>query len=172
MDNSHQPVNASTQEIRMVPLNDRSLPHRARPEPGVRCHFVRLTALALNSVLLASCSDTATQPVTTDVPRASAELAVASNSWVGRANMPSIERVGLATAVVPNASGQSILYAIGGRAITGGSLGKVQAYNVATNTWTNKASLPIAVYSTNGAGVIGGKIYISGGGDEGQVFPP
>ncbi|MBA3259263.1 MAG: hypothetical protein H0T68_07360 [Gemmatimonadales bacterium] len=64
---------------------------------------------------------------------------------------------------MPNGSGQSILYAIGGRALTGGSLGKVQAYNVATNTWTTKASLPIAAYLTNGAGVIGGKIYVSGG---------
>lgn len=64
---------------------------------------------------------------------------------------------------MPNASGQSILYAIGGRAIGGGSLGKVQAYNVATNKWTDKALLPVAAYLTNGAGVIGGKVYISGG---------
>jgi N-acetylneuraminic acid mutarotase len=39
----------------------------------------------------------------------------------------------------------------------------VQAYNVATNIWTYRASLPVPLYATNGAGVIGGKVYISGG---------
>ena len=118
----------------MSPVNDRSLPDRPRPETSFPRRFVSLTTLTLHSVLLASCSDTATQPRSTEVPELGAELAVASDSWVNRANMPGIERVELTTAVVPNASGQSILYAIGGRTLAGGSLGKVQAYNVATNT--------------------------------------
>ena len=73
------------------------------------------------------------------------------------------ERWGLAVADVPNAAGQSILYAIGGQTATGTPLGRVQAYNVATNTWTWKASLPLPLSETNGAGVINGKIYISAG---------
>jgi hypothetical protein len=122
-----------------------------------------LAALALLSVPLASCSDTSTQPDTAELA-SSGELPSAVNSWTTRANLPGIERGGLTTAVVQNSSNQSILYALGGKVIeTGGSLGKVQAYNAATNTWTHKASMPIAVFATNGAGVIGGKIYVSGG---------
>ena len=39
---------------------------------------------------------------------------------------------------------------------------RVQAYNVATNTWTRKARLPLAQFSSTGTGVIDGKIYFSG----------
>jgi N-acetylneuraminic acid mutarotase len=123
-----------------------------------------LTVLTCLSVALAACADSATQPGTAEGTAPGDNLAAAVNSWTTRANLPGIERGGLATAVVQNASKQSILYALGGRSIeTGGSLGKVQAYNAATNTWSFKASMPIPVYSTNGAGVIDGKIYVSGG---------
>ena len=122
----------------------------------------RAAALAFTYLVLASCRDTSTEPEMAQV--ANPAPAVASNTWITRANMPSTERIGLTAAVVPNASGRSILYAIGGRSIsTGGSLGKVQAYNVAANTWSAKASLPIAAFWTNGAGVVNGRIYISGG---------
>ena len=125
--------------------------------------------LAFTSLVLVSCAETSTEPEMAQA--ANPALAVASNTWITRANLPNIEREGLATAVVPNASGQSILYAIGGRSIsTRGSLGKVQAYNATTNTWSDRASLPIAAYWTNGAGVIGGKIYISGGETRDKFF--
>jgi hypothetical protein len=39
----------------------------------------------------------------------------------------------------------------------------VKAYNVATNRWSRKRELPIGLANINGAGVIGGKIYIAGG---------
>jgi N-acetylneuraminic acid mutarotase len=43
-------------------------------------------------------------------------------------------------------------------------MGEVRAYNVATNKWNySKRDMPVALYGTNGAGVIGGKIYVSGG---------
>jgi N-acetylneuraminic acid mutarotase len=93
---------------------------------------------------------------------AAPSLAIAANTWITRADM-SPERSGSATASVTNAAGQSIIYVIGGASINGGSLSRVQAYNVATNTWTYRASLPVPLFSTNGAGVIGGKIYVSGG---------
>jgi N-acetylneuraminic acid mutarotase len=125
---------------------------------------MRPLALALSFFALASCSDPSTAPET-DAASSTAipAFAAASNSWVSRTDMPSTERWGLATTVVTNSAGQSILYAVGGKTATGGSLSKVQAYNVATNTWTYKASLPIPLYWTNGIGVIGGKLYISGG---------
>ena len=77
--------------------------------------------------------------------------------------MWSVERQDLALAAVPNAAGQSIVYAIGGRSATGAPLGKVMAYNVATNMWTLKRSLPQPIRSPNQAAVLNGKIYVSGG---------
>jgi N-acetylneuraminic acid mutarotase len=125
---------------------------------------IQVPALILSGLILVACADHPTAPESPDAHRLpGAELAAASNQWITRANLPSIERYGLTTAVVPNAAGQSVLYAIGGATTTGGSLSKVQAYNVATNTWSYKASLPRPLYWTNGAGVINGKIYVSGG---------
>ena len=46
------------------------------------------------------------------------------------------------------------------------------AYNVATNTWTFRHRLPKPLAGSNGAGVINGKIYVSGGySDYGGDFP-
>jgi N-acetylneuraminic acid mutarotase len=125
-------------------------------------HFV---VLALLGLTLAACTeDATTQPSTPEVSEPSALAATAtSGQWVTRADMPNSGRLGLATAMIPNSSGQSVLYAIGGKTATGGSLSRVQAYNVATNSWSWKSSMPIPVYMSNGAGVINGKIYISGG---------
>ncbi len=76
-----------------------------------------------------------------------------------------VERSGVVTADVPNAAGQSVLYVIGGfhpyRPYP--SLARVDAYDVATNTWSRKRDLPVALANITGAGVIGGKIYIAGG---------
>jgi N-acetylneuraminic acid mutarotase len=111
---------------------------------------------------IAACGETATEPSGLSVLSVSAAAAV-SNSWITRLDLPSIERSKLAAATVPNAAGQSILYAIGGRTESLGTLGKVQAYNAGTNTWSYKASLPVPLYFANGAAVIRGKIYVSGG---------
>jgi N-acetylneuraminic acid mutarotase len=96
-----------------------------------------------------------------DIPVAAAT----SDRWITRANLWGTERWGLTTAVVRNSAGETILYAIGGRTALGtsGSLSKVQAYSVSTNKWTLRASLPVPLSHTNGAGVIDGKIYVSGG---------
>lgn len=123
-------------------------------------HGMKMIGIA---VLAAACGETATEPILTDVSAASPEFAAAINSWTTKADMPSTERLGLATATVINGSGQPIIYAVGGSGLMGGSLSKVMAYNAATNTWTYKASMPIPLYWTNGIGVIGGKLYISGG---------
>ena len=91
------------------------------------------------------------------------ELAVTSNSWLKRADMWGVERTDLTTATVENASGKSIVYAIGGRSAAGGPLSKVMAYDVATNTWSVKACAAVQLYRMNQAAVLGGKIYVSGG---------
>lgn len=124
-----------------------------------------LLAPALSSALaLTSCGDQPMQPTTAGPSAAALESAPASNTWLVRAPSPT-DYEGRVTATVPNASGQSILYVIGGfhpyppfpaRA-------RVDAYNVATNTWSRKHDLPVALAYIGGAGVIGGKIYIAGG---------
>jgi N-acetylneuraminic acid mutarotase len=121
----------------------------------------RRTALALVSFGIVACGDSTTEPETTRDAISTPELAVASNTWITRADMPGTPRGGLTTAVVTT-KGQSTLYAIGG-ATADGSVGRVQAYDVATNTWRYRAPLPVPAYDLNGAGVISGKIYVSGG---------
>jgi N-acetylneuraminic acid mutarotase len=81
-------------------------------------------------------------------------------------------RTDLAVATVTNAAGQSVVYAIGGLSPTRMPLDKVTAYNVATNTWSFRRPLPTRLAGSNGAGVIDGKIYVSGGySDYGGDFP-
>jgi N-acetylneuraminic acid mutarotase len=126
------------------------------------------------SVLLAAlgCRNDTELPTegTTAAPVSGPEVAITSNTWITRKDLWSAQYSDFATAVVPNASGQSVLYVIGGRSAARNSLGKVMAYNVATNTWSAKASLPLPLFNTNGAAVIGGKIYISGGMPNSQNF--
>jgi N-acetylneuraminic acid mutarotase len=131
----------------------------------MRSRSLVLGILALGAFGLTACSDeTTTEPSRTVEPGpTSPDLAVASNTWLTKLDMP-VGRVDLATAVVPNAAGQSILYAMGGAAGQYHfSVDRVHAYNVATNTWSAKARMPFSVMQTNGTGVIDGKIYVSGG---------
>jgi N-acetylneuraminic acid mutarotase len=131
----------------------------------MRRRSVLIGMIALGGFALTACTDdTTTEPTRAGEPSPTApELAVASNSWMVRANMP-WNRTGVAAATVTNAAGQSIVYAIGGRnPVWGNPQSTVTAYNAATNTWTFRHALPSPLASTNGAGVINGKIYISAG---------
>jgi N-acetylneuraminic acid mutarotase len=117
-------------------------------------------------IVTAACQDSATEPEQAQV--SAPALAVASNSWLTRANMPS-DRINTTTATVTDAQGRTFLYVIGGRnpsstaGFCSGGLSKVQAYDASTNTWSTKAPFPYPIQGTNGAGVIGGKIYMTGG---------
>jgi N-acetylneuraminic acid mutarotase len=115
------------------------------------------TSLRLGLVLLAlaACDRAATEPDARR-PVNAPTLGVAANSWLTRAEMPRL-RSSFALAAVPNSAGQWIVYVM-----TGGS-NITQAYNVSTNRWSNKALFPQQIHSTNGAAVIGGKIYVAGG---------
>jgi N-acetylneuraminic acid mutarotase len=74
-------------------------------------------------------------------------------------------RQDLAAAVVYNSLGRPTLYAIGGISESGLTLAKVEAYDFETDTWSLRSPLPVPLGETNGARVIGNKIYISGGRD-------
>jgi N-acetylneuraminic acid mutarotase len=124
-------------------------------------------AFAFSVFVLVSCSEntTPTQPETAgNQPANPSELTIAANSWTAKARMPTA-RFNLAAGAVNNSLGQPILYAIGGIGVTfpdPTALSTVEAFNLATNTWSTKAPLPIPMESSNGVGVIGGKLYISG----------
>jgi N-acetylneuraminic acid mutarotase len=65
--------------------------------------------------------------------------------------------------MAPNSAGQSIVYTFGGTSSDEGGTGlAVRAYNVATDSWTGRSSR-VFVYSSNGVGKIGSKLYFSGG---------
>jgi N-acetylneuraminic acid mutarotase len=100
---------------------------------------------------------------------ATPELAAAATGWVARKDMPSGTRTSVATAAVTQ-NGNSVLYVIGGENTSHHALGRVQAYHVATNSWTWHPDLPIPLTRTNGAVAINNKIYVAGGttGDHGE----
>jgi len=131
----------------------------------MRYRLLLPSLLTLTALGLAACgNDSATAPTQPAEPvRGGAEMAVTSNSWITRAALPASFRAEMATATVTNAAGQSVVYSIGGVDAIGNPRTNVAAYNVATNTWTSRRALPRPLASTNGAGVINGKIYVSGG---------
>jgi N-acetylneuraminic acid mutarotase len=113
------------------------------------------------SVVLVSCSETS-EPTALDEPGNGPSLAVAANSWTAKAPMPT-PRTHHAAGVAPDASGQQLLYAIGGFDPGAGLVRAVEAYNIATDSWSTRAPLPVALIHMNGVGTIGGRLYVSGG---------
>jgi hypothetical protein len=113
----------------------------------------------------AACGEPPTEPSPPEAVTPS--FAVASNTWITRANLPGDSRANVIAATVTNARGQSVMYVFGGSRIRadgrlGARLPLVQAYNAATNTWTSKTPRSFD-YATHGAEVIDGKVYIAGG---------
>jgi N-acetylneuraminic acid mutarotase len=71
-------------------------------------------------------------------------------------------------AAVGNAQQQTVLYVFGGRRLrSDGGLGiqlrNVQAYNAATNNWSDRKPSPLPIEYSHGAHALNGKIYIAGG---------
>jgi N-acetylneuraminic acid mutarotase len=134
-------------------------------------HFSPQAVLVLGSFWLAACADNATEPSSTPQSDAAVSAAATSGSWLVRANMPA-NRSGPATAVLRNAAGQDVVYTIGGLNPNRVPVRTVTAYNVATNSWTFRHQLPLPLAATNGAGVLNGKIYVTGGyGDYSGNYP-
>ncbi|HEY0351595.1 MAG TPA: hypothetical protein VGC48_05705, partial [Gemmatimonadales bacterium] len=89
-------------------------------------------------------------------------LALAGNSWVRRARIPTA-RIAHAAGLLDNAAGEPVLYVFGGNdPIEEFPVRTIDAYNYVTNRWTTKAS-SFHAFHPNGVGTIGGKLYISGG---------
>ena len=122
-----------------------------------------LVAGATVSVLACSSDGTPTQPDQTAEPVPTiATYTQTANTWVPRAPLPFLEEVRVSAGVVTTAAGRSTVYTFGGINSDGGVDWPVQAYDVATNTWSVKASV-VHGYLLNGVGRIGSRLYYSGG---------
>jgi Kelch motif len=113
-------------------------------------------------LLLLACNEATTAPEQSGPASPSgAGLAAVRDTWVAGANMPRPVYCCAAAAATMTPTG-SVLYLMGGSSDVGPTA-RVRAYDVARNSWTVRAPMPRALEQTNGAAVIRGKIYVSGG---------
>ncbi len=84
----------------------------------------------------------------------------AANTWVNRRSMLDPARFLMKAATL-----NGIIYVVGGDAGVepNRALRNLDAYNVVTNTWSRRRQLPSGRSDLNGASVIGGKLYVTGG---------
>jgi N-acetylneuraminic acid mutarotase len=86
-------------------------------------------------------------------------ITVPANTWASLTKLPAA-RVGLVAATV-----NGVVYAIGGDSVTGYTA-RVEAFDPNTSTlvaWRRKAPMPAPRAWANGAAVLNGKIYVTGG---------
>jgi Kelch motif len=130
--------------------------------------------LTLSMVALAAaCGETPTQPETGgDHGPAALSLAAAPNTWTPRAAPPFDQFTsGYVLGMAPNAAGQDVVYTFGSSSSDDGATGgRVQAYNVATNTWSATPG-STRMWLPNGVGKVGSKLYFSGGYSDSRSLP-
>jgi N-acetylneuraminic acid mutarotase len=111
-------------------------------------------------LVLAACDGAPTRDLTGPESEAAtldvAALA-ASNTWATKTSIPASHLFAKAGAI------NGIIYVVGGENSSSQSISTVRAYNIATNTWSIRASLPGNRSAPNGASVINGRLYVSGG---------
>jgi hypothetical protein len=130
--------------------------------------------IVLSILALAGCGedqpDTFGPGATLEPAAASPAAALAGNTWVRFADLPTPRR-GAALAAVPKADGSSRLFAIAGGlrktklsgAVYSVPVGTVTEYLPGTNKWVRRADAPYVWQVVPQAAVIGGKIYLPGG---------
>ena len=113
---------------------------------------------------LSACGDSPTTNSTAPVPAELSEAGVqsVSNAWTAKRSV-SPNRTGMVAAAV-----NGRLYLVGGEhtdwtTMRTNVIARVDAYDLASNSWSRVASMPGARYNANGASVINGRIYVSGG---------
>jgi N-acetylneuraminic acid mutarotase len=122
-------------------------------------------ALILSAFILASCDEnrTPTEPAMSgDLTAAETSHPWLPNHWTAKPPLPGpTPWFGVAAGVRNDAGGRPIVYVFGGNFYEVRRFW-IDAYNLATNTWTTKTA-SFEGTQTNGVGLIGGKLYISGG---------
>ena len=94
----------------------------------------------------------------------SADLLAASNSWTWKRFMAAARHDAVAATI------GNTIYVFGGNNPSNTATTTVQAYNVSTNTWALRKPLPAPRAWLNGASVINGKIYVTGGYGHNTLF--
>jgi len=122
-------------------------------------------ALTLPVLALAACAEDATEPSEPLGQSPAPSFTLTSNTWTPKAALP-YGPTGIAAGMVYDAAGNSIVYAFGGM-IDGGTGFGIQAYSMATNTWTAKKAT-VYYFNTNGVGKLGSRLYFTGGHDTGS----
>jgi hypothetical protein len=116
---------------------------------------------SLFALLAVAACDTPAEPA----PVAEA-LVTTSSSWVRKADYPTTTYGAVSASYTNPATKQSTVYVIGGNSrgvISAGSVSDaVKAYDVARNSWTAKARLPMRLQEA-AAVELNGKIYVAGG---------
>jgi N-acetylneuraminic acid mutarotase len=138
----------------------------------MRYDFPFYPLATVSMLALVACSDTTTpsQPdMAGNTPSPTVALATASNTWTRKASILADQYFGgYSVGMAPDATGESIVYVIGGSSADDGSTGyRIEAYNTVTNTWINKSSSADA-FGLNGVGKIANRLYFSGGADYGS----
>jgi Kelch motif protein len=123
--------------------------------------------LALGALALTACTEdrSPTQPESGTEPVSAAGLAaaLAPNTWTLKAAMPGGLH-GISAGVVPDATGQSVVYVAGGTDCCGSIESGILTYKIGTNTWAGKiTNQSVEVFNSNGIGRIGNTLYMSGG---------
>lgn len=98
----------------------------------------------------------------TSATEASLAVTATSNTWAARPVMPQF-RENFGAGTVANASGQWIVYVLGGNNSNGDTGVPGLSYNVSTNAWGTVPSAFVTMASMNGVSRIGNKLYFTGG---------
>ena len=124
--------------------------------------------LGLGLGLALACSSDAPTTPSYSSASPSAAVAAAAGSWNARADYPTDLYYAASASITDPATHRNTLYVIGGHPRywdggVGNITSAVKAYDLTTNTWAARAPIPVRVRASNGAVVINGKIYLSGG---------
>jgi N-acetylneuraminic acid mutarotase len=136
----------------------RCLPQRSKGTPAA---ILSGLCFALAGCDRAPTSDlTEPEAVTSEAAGAATQSTsqlIASNTWATKRSLSPWRRSMAAGTI------SGTIYVVGGRRRDLSALARVDAYNVAANTWSQVASIPSARVEPNGATVIQGKLYVAGG---------
>jgi N-acetylneuraminic acid mutarotase len=146
-------------EVRIMPAHGRTK-CRTTINGDIMSFRYGATAFALGALLL-GCDRDLTSPVESVADNDQPMVAATAASWSLKAPLPK-PRSNFKAATV-----SGVVYAIGGYVYDGATGGlqiraRVDAYDVASNTWTQKRPLPEPLLP-HGATSINGRIYVAGG---------
>lgn len=123
----------------------------------MRCRLLLPSLLTVGTFGLVACGEETTQPNTGVDQPTGPELAVSSGTWT-RMRQIWPPRARMAAGTLNN-----IVYVAGGDLSTVGITARVDAYNVATNTWAQVKSLPTRLLWPYGVSALNGRLYVTGG---------